>query len=219
MKPSSVNVLKSWCKLITRLTIYCSYKLAQHIFPASSCRAKNNPFFPYAATVVACYGLAFSGGFTNSLVAMDWNSYLQAEGGEIEYPGTNVPDSAYSNPPNPLPSSVVEPSIGKYIGFMALIYFIGRFPEDSIQMHWIILTYFTQILYKYCKFPAASQKLLSGWSCCNYRSTILCFEHVSHHCAAILVWVLWLCDWGMRWFEMLLKLTCTLLWHCRWNCV
>ncbi len=79
-----------------------------------------------AATVVACYGLAFSGGFTNSLIAMDWNSYLQAEGGDIEYPNSDVPIHAYSNPPKPLPANVVEPSIAKYMGFMALIYFIGR---------------------------------------------------------------------------------------------
>lgn len=56
---------------------------------------------------------------------MDWNSYLQAEGGEIVYPDSDVPISAYSNPPPNLPSDVVEPSIAKYIGFMALIYFIG----------------------------------------------------------------------------------------------
>ena len=56
---------------------------------------------------------------------MDWNSYLQAEGGEIEYPDSDVPINAFSNPPQPLPANVVEPSIAKYIGFMALIYFIG----------------------------------------------------------------------------------------------
>lgn len=80
-----------------------------------------------AATVVACYGLAFSGGFTNSLIAMDWNSYLQAEGADIEYPDATVPNSAYGNPRHPLPAGVVQPSLGKYIGFMALIYFIGMF--------------------------------------------------------------------------------------------
>ena len=77
------------------------------------------------ATVVSCYGLAFSGGFTNSLIAMDWNSYLQSEGGEIEFPDSDVPISAYSNPPRILPHDVIEPSIAKYMGFMALIYFIG----------------------------------------------------------------------------------------------
>ena len=61
---------------------------------------------------------------------MDWNSYLQAEGGDIEYPDSDVPINAYSNPPKPLPANVVEPSISKYIGFMALIYFIGM-----LQMH------------------------------------------------------------------------------------
>ena len=79
-----------------------------------------------AATVVGCYGLAFSGGFTNALTAMDWNSYLRAEGGPIIYGDNEVPISAFGNPPNPLPQNVVEPSIGKYIGFMALIYFIGE---------------------------------------------------------------------------------------------
>lgn len=76
--------------------------------------------------MVSCYGLAFSGGFTNSLLAMDWNSYLLAEGGAIQYPDGDVPESAFGNPPSPLPPNVVQPNLGKYIAFMALIYFIGE---------------------------------------------------------------------------------------------
>lgn len=76
--------------------------------------------------VVSCYGLAFSGGFTNSLIAMDRNSYLQSEGGPIQYGNGVVPASAHGNPINPLPQNVIQPSIGKYIGFVAIIYFIGK---------------------------------------------------------------------------------------------
>lgn len=76
---------------------------------------------------MACYGLAFSGGFTNSLLGMDWNSYLQSEGANIAYPNGTVPDSAFTRtPPLPLPTNVLQPSIGKYIGFMATIYFVGE---------------------------------------------------------------------------------------------
>ena len=58
---------------------------------------------------------------------MDWNSYLQSEGSTEQYGDGTVPSTAYGNPISPLPQNVVEPSIGKYIGFMALIYFIGEF--------------------------------------------------------------------------------------------
>ena len=78
-----------------------------------------------AATVVSCYGLAFSGGFTNSLLAMDWNSYLRTEGGG-SFPGGAAPESAFGHPPSPLPPNVIQPTIGRLIGFMAVIYFIGE---------------------------------------------------------------------------------------------
>ena len=78
-----------------------------------------------AATVVACYGLAFSGGFSGALLAMDWNSYLQAEGGPIEYPDRDVPESAYTRNPAVVPENVWQPELGKLIAFMAVIYLIG----------------------------------------------------------------------------------------------
>lgn len=89
--------------------------------------------------MVSCYGLAFSGGFTNSVLAMDWNSYLRAEGGPIEYPNGTVPESAYGNPPNPLPRNVVQPTIGKLIGFMAVIYFIGKIFTLTMKSQLIIV--------------------------------------------------------------------------------
>lgn len=57
---------------------------------------------------------------------MDWNSYLQSEGSTEQYGDGTVPATAYGNPISPLPQNVVQPSIGKYIGFMAIIYFIGE---------------------------------------------------------------------------------------------
>lgn len=53
---------------------------------------------------VACFSLAFTGGFTNYLVAMDWNTYIQVDGANSE----GVP----GKPVFPLPPSVVEPSYG-----------------------------------------------------------------------------------------------------------
>jgi hypothetical protein len=53
---------------------------------------------------------------------------VQAEGGPIQYPDGTVPQSAYGNPPSPLPANVVQPTIGKLIAFMSVIYFIGEHP-------------------------------------------------------------------------------------------
>jgi hypothetical protein len=53
---------------------------------------------------VACYSLAFTGGFTNYLIAMNWNTYVQTEGAET---GGEVGKPAY-----PLPASVIQPSYG-----------------------------------------------------------------------------------------------------------
>lgn len=82
--------------------------------------------FIFAATVVAVYGLAFSGGFTQSLLGMTWNAYLSSEGGPIQFPNENVPESVYGHPPAVLPPDVIQPNLGKYIGFMALINFMGE---------------------------------------------------------------------------------------------
>jgi OPT family oligopeptide transporter len=93
--------------------------------------------------VVACYGLAFSGGFTNFLVAMDWPSYLQSLDGASYFNGT-IPDDAYTQPPNPLPANVLQPSLGKSMGFMAIISFIGIFALVPMRKLFVVkyrLTY------------------------------------------------------------------------------
>lgn len=56
---------------------------------------------------------------------MDWNSYLRSEGGAIAYPDGNIPEDAYTRNPPSIPPNVIQPALGKYIGFMAVIYFIG----------------------------------------------------------------------------------------------
>ncbi|KAE9584455.1 hypothetical protein Lal_00042720 [Lupinus albus] len=61
--------------------------------------------------VVACYGLAFSGGFGSSLIAMDQKTY------ELigpDYPGNRAED-------------VKNPSLGWMIGFMFVVSFLGLF--------------------------------------------------------------------------------------------
>ena len=78
-----------------------------------------------AATTI-CYMLSFAGGFTNSLIALDWNTYLKVEGGLAQFPNGTVPDSAYGHPPEQLPKNVVQPGYLKYVAFMAVIYFVGE---------------------------------------------------------------------------------------------
>ena len=53
---------------------------------------------------------------------MDWTTYLQAE-------GSNYPNAAnlYLDPPAKLPADVIQPSLGKFIGFMFIIGFAGIF--------------------------------------------------------------------------------------------
>ena len=70
--------------------------------------------------------LSFAGGFTNSLIALDWNTYLKVEGGLAQFPNGTVPDSAYGHPPEQLPKNVVQPGYLKYVAFMAVIYFVGE---------------------------------------------------------------------------------------------
>ncbi|KAJ7976650.1 Oligopeptide transporter [Quillaja saponaria] len=61
--------------------------------------------------VVACYGLAFSGGFGSSLIAMDERTY-QLIG--TDYPGNRAED-------------VKKPGLGWMIGFMFVVSFLGLF--------------------------------------------------------------------------------------------
>lgn len=61
--------------------------------------------------VVACYGLAFSGGFGSYLLAMDERTY-QLIG--VDYPGNRAED-------------VLNPGLGWMIGFMFVVSFLGLF--------------------------------------------------------------------------------------------
>ena len=71
--------------------------------------------------MVNTYMLAFSGGFGNALLAMDWRAYDQVEG-----KGDGKGDIPKIYPPN-----VLRPDLGKIIAFSALIYFIGQLPSPS----------------------------------------------------------------------------------------
>lgn len=61
--------------------------------------------------VVACYGLAFSGGFGSYMVAMDERTYKLIG---ADYPGNRAED-------------VINPSLGWMIGFMFVVSFLGLF--------------------------------------------------------------------------------------------
>ncbi|GAA0173274.1 transporter [Lithospermum erythrorhizon] len=61
--------------------------------------------------VVACYGLAFSGGFGSYLLSMDENTYKLI--GE-DYPGNRAED-------------VINPGLGWMIGFIFVVSFLGLF--------------------------------------------------------------------------------------------
>uniref|UniRef100_A0A1D1YRW4 Putative metal-nicotianamine transporter YSL6 n=1 Tax=Anthurium amnicola TaxID=1678845 RepID=A0A1D1YRW4_9ARAE len=74
------------------------------------------PFTPQENTViqtcvVACYGLAFSGGFGSSMIAMDQRTYELIG---VDYPGNRAED-------------VKNPSLGWMIGFMFVVSFLGLF--------------------------------------------------------------------------------------------
>ncbi|KAF9604749.1 hypothetical protein IFM89_009701, partial [Coptis chinensis] len=61
--------------------------------------------------VVACYGLAFSGGFGSYMIAMDDKTYKLIGPG---YPGNRIED-------------VKNPGLGWMIGFMFVVSFLGLF--------------------------------------------------------------------------------------------
>lgn len=64
-------------------------------------------------------GCMHAGGFSSFLLGMDWTSYLQSDGGAA------TPDGIIGMPPQNLPPNVVEPNLGKLIGFMFVIAFSG----------------------------------------------------------------------------------------------
>ncbi|XP_078432637.1 putative metal-nicotianamine transporter YSL6 [Wolffia australiana] len=91
------------------------------------------PFTPQENTViqtcvVACYGLAFSGGFGSYIIAMDQRTYDLIGAG---YPGNRAED-------------VKNPSLGWMIGFMFLVGFLGLFSLVPLRKVMVIdykLTY------------------------------------------------------------------------------
>ncbi|KAF6161530.1 hypothetical protein GIB67_009409 [Kingdonia uniflora] len=78
--------------------------------------------------VVACYGLAYSGGFGSYMIAMDDRTYKLIG---VDYPGNRVED-------------VKNPSLGWMMGFMFVVSFLGLFSLVPLRKVMIIdykLTY------------------------------------------------------------------------------
>ncbi|CAJ2669503.1 unnamed protein product [Trifolium pratense] len=90
--------VKTWTGLLTKIGIFTKPFTRQENTVIQTC-------------VVACYGLAFSGGFGSSLIAMDQRTY------ELigpDYPGNRAED-------------VKNPGLGWMIGFMFVVSFLGLF--------------------------------------------------------------------------------------------
>ncbi|MED6111177.1 putative metal-nicotianamine transporter ysl6 [Stylosanthes scabra] len=90
--------VKSWTSFLNQLGIFTKPFTRQENTVIQTC-------------VVACYGLAFSGGFGSSLIAMDERTY------ELigpDYPGNRAQD-------------VINPGLGWMIGFMFVVSFLGLF--------------------------------------------------------------------------------------------
>lgn len=90
--------VKTWTGLLMKLGIFTKPFTRQENTVIQTC-------------VVACYGLAFSGGFGSSLIAMDQRTY------ELigpDYPGNRAED-------------VKNPGLGWMIGFMFVVSFLGLF--------------------------------------------------------------------------------------------
>ncbi|KAF5198548.1 Metal-nicotianamine transporter like [Thalictrum thalictroides] len=90
--------VKSW-------TSFCS-KLGFEVTPFT--RQENTVI---QTCVVACYGLAFSGGFGSYMIAMDEKTYKLIG---TDYPGNRIED-------------VKNPALGWMIGFMFVVSFLGLF--------------------------------------------------------------------------------------------
>ncbi|XP_058761107.1 probable metal-nicotianamine transporter YSL6 isoform X1 [Vicia villosa] len=90
--------VKTWTGLLTKIGVFTKPFTRQENTVIQTC-------------VVACYGLAFSGGFGSSLIAMDQKTY------ELigpDYPGNRAED-------------VKNPGLGWMIGFMFVVSFLGLF--------------------------------------------------------------------------------------------
>ncbi|XP_077226564.1 putative metal-nicotianamine transporter YSL6 [Tasmannia lanceolata] len=90
--------VKSWTGFLTKLGIFTTPFTRQENTVIQTC-------------VVACYGLAFSGGFGSYMIAMDEKTYKLIG---VDYPGNRAED-------------IKNPSLGWMIGFMFLVSFLGLF--------------------------------------------------------------------------------------------
>ncbi|KAG9141953.1 hypothetical protein Leryth_009303 [Lithospermum erythrorhizon] len=90
--------VKSWTALLSKMGFFTKPFTKQENTVIQTC-------------VVACYGLAFSGGFGSYLLSMDENTYKLI--GE-DYPGNRAED-------------VINPGLGWMIGFIFVVSFLGLF--------------------------------------------------------------------------------------------
>ncbi|KAK9113417.1 hypothetical protein Syun_020214 [Stephania yunnanensis] len=90
--------VKSWTGLLSKLGVSVKPFTRQENTVIQTC-------------VVACYGLAFSGGFGSSIIAMDKKTY--------ELIGADTPGNR--------PEDIKNPALGWMIGFMFVVSFLGLF--------------------------------------------------------------------------------------------
>ncbi|GLJ49373.1 hypothetical protein SUGI_1044550 [Cryptomeria japonica] len=108
-------LVKSWIALLSKLRIWTTPFTKQENTVIQTC-------------VVACYGIAFSGGFGSYLIAMDKTTYNLIGS---DYPGNRAED-------------VKNPSLGWMIGFVFAVSFLGLFSVVPLRKVMVIdykLTY------------------------------------------------------------------------------
>lgn len=108
-------LVKSWTGLVQNLGFWAKPFTKQENTVIQTC-------------VVACYGLAFSGGFGSYMLSMDQRTYELIG---VDYPGNRAED-------------VKNPSLGWMIGFMFVVSFLGLFSLVALRKVMVIdykLTY------------------------------------------------------------------------------
>lgn len=108
-------LVKSWTGLVENLGFFVKPFTKQENTVIQTC-------------VVACYGLAFSGGFGSYMLSMDQRTYELIG---VDYPGNRAED-------------VKNPSLGWMIGFMFVVSFLGLFSLVTLRKVMVIdykLTY------------------------------------------------------------------------------
>ncbi|KAJ6846022.1 putative metal-nicotianamine transporter YSL6 [Iris pallida] len=108
-------LVKSWTGLVQNLGFWAQPFTKQENTVIQTC-------------VVACYGLAFSGGFGSYMLSMDQRTYELIG---VDYPGNRAED-------------VKNPSLGWMIGFMFVVSFLGLFSLVALRKVMVIdyqLTY------------------------------------------------------------------------------